>query len=369
MIDLRTESIDIEDVLVDPNNPRFFDLEDWGEPYPEEMYGEAAVQEEALAKLKRRQLGRIEHLKESIKSNGYIEAELIVVRPYQYAEGDKHLVIEGNRRVAAIKDILGEEPLTQQQEELHDSLSTLTMLVYEPEGETEADKLAEMILQGIRHVSGPREWGAYQKANLVVSLHDDLEHSFDDIDARMGLGPRITPRYYRAFKALEQMKEDEEFGRLAGPHLFTLFEEAIRKPGIREWLEWNRNEYRFENDGRLEAFYNLIAGDPEEDEEPRITNPRQMRQLGDLLAAEKRILVRRFIDGQIEEVGSAYARAFPPDKIPLIDTLESCLEAINELTTDETRNLDEDELDMFDKIVELIERRKLDHRALVNLGE
>lgn len=38
MIELKPEDIRVANVLLDPNNPRFFDLEDWGEPYSQEMY-------------------------------------------------------------------------------------------------------------------------------------------------------------------------------------------------------------------------------------------------------------------------------------------------------------------------------------------
>jgi hypothetical protein len=367
MIVLENVQIDVDDLLVDPNNPRFFDLDDWGEPFPVEMYSEQSVQDEALTKLKRRKLGRIEDLKKSIYKNGYVPAELIVVKPYEFAD-DKYIVIEGNRRLAAIKDILSETPLDEHDQELHDSLSMLPVLVYNPVGDPEIDKKNELILQGIRHVAGPREWGAYQKANLIVTLHDELSLDFDVIDDRIGLGPRITPRYYRAYKALQQMKANEEFGRLAGPHLFTLFEEAIRKPGIREWLDWSSDRHIFENARQLENFYNLIVGDPEDDQDPRITNPRQMRLLGDLLSAEKQILVRRFIDGQID-IEKAYSDAFPQDEISLIEILKACQEALQEITTDQTRELDSTEIELFEDIVRLIEKRKREHDALASISD
>jgi hypothetical protein len=249
VITLQPENVNMENIIVDPNNPRFFDLDDWGTPVPQEMFASEIIQDEALRKLRGRQLGRVEDLKNSIRVNGYIPAEQIIVKPYVFAEG-KYVVVEGNRRVAAIKMILTEEPLTTEEGQLQEALGSLLVLVYTPTGDSNVDKRNEITLQGIRHVAGPKEWGAYQKANLVVQLHDELGQSFDNIDKSVGLGPRVTARYYRAYKALQQMQQDEEFGRLAGPHRFTLFEEAIRRPSIRTWLGWNDNSNRFTNEAK-----------------------------------------------------------------------------------------------------------------------
>lgn len=362
MIPLQSDTLLLTNIIVDPNNPRFFDLQGWGEPISEDMYADESVQLSTLQKLKTSQLGRIEDIKNSIRTNGYIPTELIVVKPYPYAE-DRFVVIEGNRRIAAIKDIVADTPFSAEHQELQETLGELQVLIYEPTGDQALDEENELILQGIRHISGPKEWGAYQKANLVVRLHDELGIQFDKIDSQIGLGPRITPRYYRAYKALQQMREDDEFGSMAEPGLFTLFEEAIRKPGIQEWLGWNRETGRFTNGRRLSDFYSVIAGDPVEDQEPKITNPRHMRLFGDLLAEGAYTQVNRFMSGEID-IESAHTHAFPPEVVPLSATLRDCEGVLEKMSTEETRNLDAREIELLDRIVELVRRRKRDHEAL-----
>jgi ribosomal protein S12 len=367
MITLRPENVMMTDVIVDPNNPRFFDLEDWGEPVAQEMFANESIQDEALRKLRSRQLGRVEDLKNSIRVNGYIPAEQVVVKPYSFAE-DKYVVIEGNRRVAAIKSILQENPLTQEDLQLHESIKSLSVLVYIPTGDPNTDKRNEITLQGIRHVAGPKEWGAYQKANLVVQLHDELGQSFDEIDKAVGLGPRVTARYYRAYKALEQMQQDEEFGRLAGPHRFTLFEEAIRRPSIRTWLGWNDTSHRFENQAKAREFFHLIAGDPEEEVEPRITSPAGIRGLGELLMADSQLPLNRYLEGQIN-LQTALGQIAPKEEVPLSDILEECKDTLSNLPADRIRDLGQQELKLLEDIARLIRRRKQEREALLTVPQ
>lgn len=368
MIKLEINEIEIENLLFDPNNYRFFDIKNQVE-IPYEKYSDERIQNQALANLNTRQVGLIENLEKSIKTNGYIPAEMIIVKLYEL-ESDKYVVIEGNRRLASIRNILQEIPLNEADVELQDSLKKLPMQIYESVGDVEIDKRNELILQGIRHISGPKEWGAYQKAKLVVKLRDELDLPFTEIDSSLGLGPRITPRYYRTYKALDQMAKDSEFNELADPTLFSLFEEALKKPTLRDWLDWDLekidqtneegNEMSdFSNSENLHSFYNLIVGDPEAKLDPIITNPQQMRKLGDIFDTQKTSIIGRILNGTID-VDTAYIQAFPPE-IELIDNLESCLEILEKLPIEKVRNLTAEELQLMDNLAKCIKQRKKDN--------
>lgn len=45
----------------------------------------------------------VTELKQSISENGFVEVERIVVRSYGDRNDDRYLVVEGNRRTAALK--------------------------------------------------------------------------------------------------------------------------------------------------------------------------------------------------------------------------------------------------------------------------
>ena len=98
---LSSELIPIQDLLFDPNNYRFQDLPKYRVVDKSRLH-EDRVQEEAYKRLRDVDNFEVEILKESIKSNGLVPLERIVVTKYS-DKPEKWLVIEGNRRLAAIK--------------------------------------------------------------------------------------------------------------------------------------------------------------------------------------------------------------------------------------------------------------------------
>ena len=215
--------IDIDNILLDPNNPRFYDIEDHQRVAPD-RYSESIIQEIALKKLKENKAFEIVQLKDSIKVNGYVPIEKVVVREYD----DKHvLVVEGNRRIAAVKSVIVDyyKGIINISEEVIKSLEKIEVLVLEVDenDENKDQTWNELLIQGIRHISGTKEWGAYQKARFVVSLKDQYNKDFASISSSLGLGPKVTTRYYRTFKALKQMMDDETYGEFVHPSpLFSL---------------------------------------------------------------------------------------------------------------------------------------------------
>jgi len=225
------------------------------------------------------------------------------------------------------------------------------------------------VLQGLRYVAGPKEWGAYQKANLVVTQRDELSLEFPVIDELVGLGPRKTPRYYRAYKTLHAMMDDPEFGSEASTDLFQLFYEAYRKPGIRDWLGWCPDTCQYTNRANLVKFYELLVGDPDEDEpEATITNPSQMRKFGRLLQEDKKTQLRRLLDKEID-VEEAHRQAFPPVEVPVQNVLEECLKALRNVSVDALQDMTESEAEILHRLREEIERKQQQRNALVGASE
>src|SRR4051794_11934706 len=95
-------------LLLDPNNYRFHDLQDYRRVINRSRYAEPGVQQRALDLLQNTDSFELDALKDSIATNGFVPLEQIVVEAF---EGDAglFLVIEGNRRVAAVKSLLAEQ--------------------------------------------------------------------------------------------------------------------------------------------------------------------------------------------------------------------------------------------------------------------
>lgn len=353
---LHPEIVSLNDLLLNPNNPRFFELHTW-KRVPSNLYHLDKVQKTAFDMLALSRIGQIDELVDSIKSNGYIPAEVIVVKPYPF-DNSKFIVIEGNRRLTAIKQIV-QNALDPENDELVTSLQQLDILVYHITGDAQQDQINETILQGIRHISGPKEWGAYQKANLIVQLHDDSSQVWTDIGKRLGLSSRVVGRYYRAYKALRQMKDHEEFGQKAKPDLFSLFDEALKSNAIKGWLRWEDSSMSFTDFQNLYTFYSLLVGDPENTENTqgaRITNPQHMRQFSEIIMSNKSDVILKFLEGELDTDDAV--RYTKPELPPVLlrDSLLAFIATLAKFPADQVPQISVENLSLFDEIVQKLEK-------------
>src|ERR1700730_11134263 len=102
---MRAAELDIGSLVLDPNNYRLQDEEGF-RATPPERYHLEQIQRATYQRLKATGLNE---LHDSIVANGFLPIERIVVTPCSNgAPPGSHLVIEGNRRVAALKQIAQE---------------------------------------------------------------------------------------------------------------------------------------------------------------------------------------------------------------------------------------------------------------------
>lgn len=270
-------------LLLDPNNYRFHDIRGYKEVKSKSRYQEAGVQERAMDLLTNTTAFDLQSLRDSIRTNGYIPVEQIVVVPYEDTDGSdkKFLVIEGNRRAASLKTLLRDSAAGAV--DLSDNIkATLekipVVVILGSEGEIVS---YQRTLMAIRHVAGIREWGPYQQAKLVVEMFEEQGASLGSVAQKIGISSREVARRYRASKALRQMEEDEEFSEFAEPRLYSFFHEAVSQPKVREWLGFNDQTYRAENEEARRLFFELLSPREVEDEKipPKLTSATQQVRL------------------------------------------------------------------------------------------
>jgi hypothetical protein len=276
-------------LLLDPNNYRFHDIRGYKEVKQKSRYQEAGVQDRALTLLKETTAFDLASLRDSIRTNGYIPVEQIVVVPYDKTDDgvDRYLVIEGNRRAASLKSLLadskaGAVDLTKK---VRNSLEIISVVVLS--GDEAEIQTYQRTLMAIRHVAGIREWGPYQQAKLVVEMFEEKDASLGSVAQKIGISSREVARRYRASRALRQMEEDEEFSEFAEPRLYSFFHEAVSQPKVREWLGFNDQSYQAENADARRLFFELMSPTDIDGEkrQPKLTNAnQQVRQLKDIVA-------------------------------------------------------------------------------------
>lgn len=291
---LHEETISIDKLFLDPNNPRF-----WSEQtqktadIPDSKVPDQVHQSRTKTKI---QEHGIDELKNSILRNGFLPLDRIVVRQLDGLP-DKFIAIEGNRRLAALKTLreqieqgtVSETGISEEYlQNLKKTTEQIEVLVYE--GSEKKD--IAWILQGIRHIGGIREWMPAQQGKLIADQIDREGLTLSEAGQRFGLSAPAVGRRYRSYKALQQMREDEEFQAKAENKYYSLFEEAVREKNVKDWLGWDDGEKRFKNTDNLKQFYAWICPDEDrEGKERRLHDPRHISSLGRLLAAKQTTLL------------------------------------------------------------------------------
>jgi hypothetical protein len=335
----------LEKILLDPNNYRFQDTPDFVTADANRFH-EKTVQDRVYRTLK--ETANVGQLKASIIRNGFIPVERVVVRPYS-ARSDTYVVIEGNRRIAALRWIADDYAAgVNIPENVREVLNNVPVVLVESEG-----GLEHKALMGVRHVSGISQWGGYQRAKLVVELRDDFHLDSTEVADRLAMSVQEVNRRYRAFRALQQMQLDEEFGEYAEPKMYPLFHEAVSLPSVREWLGWDESTASFTKDTERVQFYSLLTPRESEDgpaREPKITTYHEVRQLREILANTEAKLVlldtnRNFLEAVTianrEELSKSW-----------LSQVAAAVEALKRVSVLELISLDAEQLDEVQKLID-----------------
>lgn len=354
-------SVDLEDLLLDPNNPRFSELREAAIKIPEARFGEPKVQTNTLEKMRDPKF-EVSELRDTIKTVGFLPMDRIVVRPWlgnTTSVEKKYVVVEGNRRVTALKWLVelheaGKETFSDEQLK---NFSSLECLLLDSE---HAHDLVNFVLPGLRHVSGIKEWGPYQKAKTIFSLRS-AGMSPQEAAQSLGLSTRASNQAYRCYLALEQMASDEEYGEFAQPKLYSYFEEALKRPNVKSWLSWSDEQERFVSNENLREFYSWIVA-PEGEESAKLPEAKSIRDLSTVLEDEQAFNLFRSAEGTLTKALVKYESDHPQDWYPRVLDAST---AIRQLTPETLRSLQPDVVSILGDLRDRIDRALKDRLLLI----
>lgn len=361
---MTTEVITVkpEQLLLDPNNYRFHDLAEYRVTKNHQKFGETNVQEHTLDLLQSTPEFQLQTLKDSITNNGFIPIEQPVVEKYDEIDGrHRYLVVEGNRRIAAIKILLDEHRLGNitLSKEVLDSIQEFQ--VVELTGSVSERTSFKQVLMAIRHVAGVRAWGAYQQAKLISELYQKGNRQFGAVAQAIGIRANEVARRYRAIKALEQMEKDDEYGDYASPQMYAAFHEAIASPVVKEWLGWSDDTFRAENSQNRTALYELLIPRTVDGESypPKLKEVRQVRLLKDIV--DKPVATAILLDPEksLEDAQRAAAIEKAEDIPGIVElSIGQAIRALNQLGVDAWFNLTDSEKVLWAKLTRVVDSIK-----------
>jgi ParB/Sulfiredoxin domain len=161
---LKSLQVSPHDLLLDPNNPRLRTDNYESKPADPTMIANPNVQR-ALLKDICAERHAIEALMLSIRQQGFIELDAILVKRLPRLE--KYLVIEGNRRTAAIKRLLERGDLNGGVIRSLEKLPVKEIIV---DKDVDERSIIDRIV-AVRHVSGPKDWEPMQRAYAVYETY------------------------------------------------------------------------------------------------------------------------------------------------------------------------------------------------------
>lgn len=161
----------------------------------------------------------------SISASGFFRHEpLIVAR-----ERGKNIVIEGNRRLAAVRLILDPSLLgkADQRPRIPAVGADMSRTLYDLPVVSGTRENTWRYL-GFKHVNGPAKWGSYAKSRYIADIHRNFGVSLDDIAKQIGDTNRTVQRLYRALMVIEEAerlelfdREDRWRGHFSFSHMYT----------------------------------------------------------------------------------------------------------------------------------------------------
>lgn len=288
----KSEKVAVERLRLDRQNPRLI-----GE-------GENASEEFIIGRLYRS--ADLGELLQSISANGYMDIEPLIVMPDPQSKEGNLIVLEGNRRLAALR-LLREPELVskiKQSEKLPITIpaigeqqrSTLDIVSVYPVPDREAARS----FIGFKHINGPAKWDAYAKAQFAAEwykLGRDKGINLELIANAIGDRHNTIKRMVFAIYILEQAKKQDLFDiedryttKLNFSHLYTALARSEYMKYLGLDVTWVRHDPEPNQVApeKLEELRNIliwIYGSKKDDREPVIKsqNP-DIKRLGQVIA-------------------------------------------------------------------------------------
>jgi hypothetical protein len=170
------EHLSVELLDFDPENPRF---------PPEIAHGSIELLIERFIRDE-----RLMEIMVSIADQGYFEGEPLLVTKF----GDRYHVIEGNRRLAALKLLSGQAPIPEGRISIEEIFNT---------AENRPDKVPCLIFPdntqvlrylGFRHITGIKSWSSLQKARYLKRLKQTFYQNYEGKELLTRLSREIGSR-------------------------------------------------------------------------------------------------------------------------------------------------------------------------------
>lgn len=305
----RQDELSPHTLLLDPQNLRL--LERLGSTYQNldvKLFGQAAVQKTIFETIASDTRFDIEALAVSIELSGFLKHERLIVVPY---DGDKFLVLEGNRRLTAVRFLFEKygPRLEGLSNAVRASLATLPCLVLE--GPPIAGKASQLeiyrrsaeVYIGMRHLMGAKSWEPASRYEFQARLIMDEGWTVNEVAKRFARKKNEVVRDFQAHLLYQDFVKFEDRIGISHSLTYNSFAEAARAPAILKWLGWNSSEQNFQNENNVKTFFKYLVSRLSKINvaiEPGLYDPTELPEVSSEQAVRKLNSVLKLGDPEIE---------------------------------------------------------------------
>ena len=273
-------NLSVDQLILDPNNPRFSKNEQ-DIIQDEDKYEDDEVQLDTLRKMTSDNEFDIASLEKSIKENGFITiVQPILVRRIK----NKYLAIEGNRRTSALKELKRKHQAGKATDLLSDDVLT-TLDEIEVVDCTNAKKEEIDMLLGMIHVGGTKDWELLPSSFYLYKLYIEIimnekgitfeaadeafEYSSNNAKivaakASVKLSQvRDNLKIYRAYNQLYNELNDLGIydDELYNHRKASLIGDSIKNSTLKKYFGFDDIRYKFSEEGKEKWINLMIQGD------------------------------------------------------------------------------------------------------------
>ena len=294
---MREITVSPDNLILDPNNPRLRLISGDDDNVPEERAVDPGIVERTRSKL----IGNndrfhLEQLKKSILSNGWQPVDQIFVKAHQTK--DNYLVLEGNRRVMAIRDLLNKT--LPDEHPLRDDLQEISVMeVLEDASPEELNKKISYLL-GVRHHGSLQKWTPFAQANNIylhyLQLSKQRRENFlwdqdvaEEISSALSITPKEVEHRLKVFRAMQQIgsrpevKSTEPDGGMKDTYYSICGEGLLsRNKYVADFITQDQSTFLLDEDSCIRMEKLCHFSQPRRSGSP-LNNPREWRYLGNIL--------------------------------------------------------------------------------------
>lgn len=355
-------------LILDPNNPRLISrLED-------RVKDENMLDMTVLENTRKRMEGgsddvfQIKELERSIRTNGWQPIDSIFVHK---CDDTRYIVLEGNRRATAIRNLLSSEIPQSLKEELSD------IEVMEVLGENLSSTQLEAkvsYLLGVRHHGSLRQWSPFAQSNNIyleylklTALDDDSfvwnEESGRKMAETLGIKLELVKERLRVFRAMKQIGSTDKVAMSEGgmkDRYYSVCQAALQdRSKLGEYIKQDADTFLLD-ESSVERMDNLCHFSTKGRDGAPINNPAQWKAFANILSdddEEKRTKMLAEVEANKKRPDTIWAQRAEELRRPQwdrwLEKVEHVLRGLN------IGNIDLDSIEarqMIEKLVRLLAR-------------